>query len=231
VRLLRRLAAPGAAAVTLTVGITVLGYTNLLLGCGLVVAAAVLFAVWLIAELRGRHTPQRREVTTQEGNVRTTEWEETRRGVDATVTPDPVAVTVNVPHATAKSEAPNPEHAVSVIRQWSTEHTTADIVYLAVERRPLAKQIAEMFTLAGWVRLSFADNPQTAVPYFTGVRVQGYNEVLVRAIAEGLTSAGIDAVREEVNTPTMEPDDPNYPFALQTVWITVGHAPSTSPTS
>jgi hypothetical protein len=115
-----------------------------------------------------------------------------------------------------------PEHAVSVIRNWATDHTRVNIEYVTAERRPLAKQIDDIFALAGGWPRQFGDNPQVAVPYFEGIRVQGYSRTLVEAIAVGLRDTGIPGVQTQTDSPVGF--DPG-PDEMQTIWITVGYGP------
>ncbi|MDQ3764920.1 MAG: hypothetical protein M3460_26425 [Actinomycetota bacterium] len=94
-------------------------------------------------------------------------------------------------------------------------------------QRPRAREIADLFELAGW-RYTFNDIAQETMygyPYREGIEVIGLNGKLVTAIADALSRAGMMAVRQIIKPNTIDPTNPKYAHVVREIEVHVGHPP------
>ena len=117
--------------------------------------------------------------------------------------------------------------AVDSLRDAADEQTYARIMFGPTAQRPRAREIADLFELAGW-RYSFNDIAQETMhgyPYREGIEVIGLNGTLVTAIADALSQAGMMAVRQIIKPNTLDPNNPKYVRVVREIEVHVGHSP------
>ena len=118
-------------------------------------------------------------------------------------------------------------NAVDSLREAADEHTYASIMFGPTAQRPRAREIADLFELAGW-KYRFNDIAQETMhgyPYREAVEVIGLNGHLVKTIANALSQAGIIAVRQIVKQNTIDPNNPKFAYVARQVEVHVGHPP------
>lgn len=118
-------------------------------------------------------------------------------------------------------------NAVDSLREAADEHTYARIMFGPTAQRPRAREIADLFELAGW-KYRFNDIAQETMhgyPYREAVEVIGLNGQLVKTIADALSQAGIIAVRQIVKQNTIDPNNPKFAYVARQVEVHVGHPP------
>lgn len=116
---------------------------------------------------------------------------------------------------------------VDSLRETADEHTYAQIMFGPTAQRPRAREIADLFELAGW-KYSFNDTAQETMhgyPYREGIEVIGLNGHLVTTIADALLQTGMMTVRQIVKPNAIDPNNPKYAYAVRQIEIHVGHPP------
>lgn len=118
-------------------------------------------------------------------------------------------------------------NAVDSLREAADEHTYARIMFGPTAQRPRAREIADLFELAGW-KYRFNDIAQETMhgyPYREGIEVIGLNGQLVAAIANALSQAGMTAVQQLIKPNPVDPNNPKYSHVVREIEVHVGHPP------
>ena len=117
--------------------------------------------------------------------------------------------------------------AVDSLREAADEHTYARIMFGPTAQRPCAREIADLFELAGW-KYSFNDIAQETMhgyPYREGVEVIGLNGHLVTTIADTLSRVGVMGVRQIVKQNMIDLNNPKFADVIREIEVHVGHPP------
>jgi hypothetical protein len=115
--------------------------------------------------------------------------------------------------------------AIAAIRAFNDERSLVRVQFGPMSARPPAREIADMFELAGWrcLFMDIAQESMTGYPYREGIEVSGVNEYLISKLSEALTSAGMTGVRHTVKQHNISPKNPKYPYIVREVEVHVGH--------
>jgi hypothetical protein len=114
--------------------------------------------------------------------------------------------------------------AISSLGPYATKHARAKIIVFPAAQIPLAREIASLFGRAGW-NTDLNEMPQEPSHhrYVSGVEIRGFTSHRVHVVAEALIQGGIPGVRETVEECQIAKDNPKYPFAIESIRVTVGH--------
>jgi hypothetical protein len=107
--------------------------------------------------------------------------------------------------------------AVEALRRLADEHASVKILVFPVAQVSRARQIADLFQLAGWKTDFDATprEPRNPAAHVSGIEVRGFNEVLVDAVRDALVEAEVPGLKTSVLRADAEESDP--------IRITVGH--------
>lgn len=111
------------------------------------------------------------------------------------------------------------------LKKYATEHARVNITFFRREHRKNAGKLAAVFDMAGW-DANYNDCPQEGYlrnVFPEGVNVSGVNSYLVDAVCKGITQAGFNGCHTELGKLGIPKDNPKYPFAKQTISITIGY--------
>jgi hypothetical protein len=115
-------------------------------------------------------------------------------------------------------------HLQSVANKYADPpHSRAEIRLLPREKLPIAENIKSAFSAAGWDTGNIEYLSEDADHYLTGIEIAGPLTHICTEMANALKAGGFTDVSLRPSPHAIQKTNPKYPYAQNTVRITVGY--------